>query len=41
MQARMQELAMLNDRLKLESGEQLENYKRKYVDYKNKVTKAN
>lgn len=41
MQGRIQELAMLSDRLKIESSEQLENYKRKYLDYKNKVTRAN
>ena len=41
MQGRIQELAVLSDRLKLETADQVENYKRKYLDYKAKVTRAN
>lgn len=41
MQMKIQELAAYSDKLKVDSQEQVENYKRKYADYKNKLKKAN
>lgn len=41
MQMKIQELAAYSDKLKADSQEQVENYKRKYSDYKQKLKKAN
>jgi len=41
MQMRIQELAAYNEKLKFETQEQIETYKRKYSDYKTKLKKAN
>ena len=41
MQMRIQELGSYSEKLKFETQEQIETYKRKYADYKAKLKKAN
>lgn len=41
MQMRIQELGAYSEKLKFETQEQIETYKRKYADYKAKLKKAN
>ena len=38
---RIQELVAFTDKIKIDGQEQLDNYKRKYIDYKGKLKKAN